>query len=131
MPEYTAMEKVGRKFRSYDKFSAGAPGIKIDFDGAGPGYKSYMGAFVSIVYIILVSVFLYSKCATLYHDTAINIKSTLVENGIHMSHVFSNEDGFFVAAAITAYDNETEPPSDLAKYGELVFQRHTWGEDDG
>ena len=121
MPEYTAIEKVGRKFRSYDKFSAGAPSIKIDFEGAGPGYKSYMGAFVSIVYIILVSVFLYSKCATLYNDTDINIKSTLLENSIHMRHVFDSKNGFFVAAAITAFDNETELPSDLAKYGELVF----------
>ena len=36
----------------------------------------------------------------------------------------------FVAAALTAYDNETEEPEDLHKYGELFFEYIGWGEDD-
>ena len=54
-------DKAGRKFRSYDKFSVGKPQMKIDFDGAGPAYKSYAGAATSIMFIALSSVFLYSK----------------------------------------------------------------------
>ena len=53
--------QAGRKFRSYDKFSVGKPQMKVDFEGAGPAYKSYMGAAVSIIFIVLSSIFLYSK----------------------------------------------------------------------
>ena len=62
---------MGQKFRSYDKFTAGRPAMKIDFDGSGPAYKSYMGAVVSIIFICLSSVFLFSKIMTLYNDSHI------------------------------------------------------------
>ena len=53
--------QAGRKFRSYDKFSVGKPQMKVDFEGAGPAYKSYMGAVSSMMFIALSSIFLISK----------------------------------------------------------------------
>ena len=66
-PERAMLSKMGRKFRSYDKFTVGRPQMKVDFDGAGPAYKSYMGAAVSITFIVLSSIFLYSKILVLYN----------------------------------------------------------------
>ena len=126
----TVLKKVSHKFRSYDKFSVGRPANKIDFDGNGPGYKSYMGACISILYIIMVCVFLYSKCATWLADSSIKINMTMIDGMIDQKDVFGNEQGFFVAAAITAYDSETEVPKDLHRYGELVFERQSFGIDE-
>ena len=40
---------------------------------------------------------------------------------------FSPEEGFFVAAALTAYDSETEPIEIPELYGELVIEHYGWG----
>ena len=58
---------MGHKFRSYDKFSVGKPALKIDFDGSGGAYLSYMGSFVSIIFIVISAIFLYSKIMILYN----------------------------------------------------------------
>ena len=42
---------------------------------------------------------------------------------------FSPEEGFFIAAALTAYDLETEFIEVPEKYGELVFEHYGWGND--
>ena len=41
--------------------------MKVDFEGNGPAYKSYMGAAVSIAFIALSAIFLYSKILVLYN----------------------------------------------------------------
>ena len=95
--------------------------MKVDFEGSGPAYKSYMGACVSITFIVLSSIFLYIKISTIYNDSHVSIFSTIAEGALHQSDKFTSKQGLFVAAAITAYDNETELPADLEKYGELIF----------
>ena len=40
---------------------------------------------------------------------------------------FSPEEGFFVAAALTAYDSETEIIEVPELYGELVIEHYGWG----
>ena len=40
---------------------------------------------------------------------------------------FTPEEGFFVAAAITAYDSETESIEVPERYGELVIEHYGWG----
>ena len=40
---------------------------------------------------------------------------------------FTPEEGFFFAAAITAYDGETESIEVPERYGELVIEHYGWG----
>ena len=56
--------------------------MKIDFEGAGVGYKSYCGAFISVTYITLVVVFLWSKVQTLALGAGVNIRQTTMEDAI-------------------------------------------------
>ena len=77
-----AIKAVGQKFRSYDKFSAGRPAMRIDFEGTGPAYKSYMGAIVSISFILISAIFLFSKIMTLYNHSSITIMSVIDEGAI-------------------------------------------------
>ena len=105
--------------------------MKVDFEGLGPAYKSYMGACVSIIFIIITLIFFYVKCMTLYNRSHVEITSALAERVHAQDFKFSSEQDFFVAAAITAYDSETESPADLHKYGELVFYHEGWNATDG
>ena len=76
------LQKVGRKFRSYDKFTAGKPQMKVDFEGAGPAYKSYMGAAVSIIFIVISIIFLISKILILVNNSQVIITSKVLEDVI-------------------------------------------------
>ena len=40
---------------------------------------------------------------------------------------FTPQEGLFVAAALTAYDSETEPIEIPELYGELVIEHYGWG----
>ena len=47
-------------------------------------------------------------------------------DAIDYNEKFDSSKGFFVAAALTAYDNETEVIEDPT-YGELVIEQFGWG----
>ena len=51
---------------------------------------------------------------------------TLEINAFADSYKFTIENGFNLAVAFTAYDNEPEPIIDKS-YGEVVFMHHEWG----
>ena len=57
--------------------------MKVDFEGAGPAYKSYMGAVVSIIFIVLSATFLCSKILVLYNVTHVTVSSKLIEGAIN------------------------------------------------
>ena len=121
------MQTICHKFSSYDKFTAGRPALKIDFEGQGAAYKSYMGAFISIVFIVITLAFFYIKCLTLYNSSHIVTTDTLAEKVIGETEKFTSEQDFFVAAALTAYNNEAELPPDLHRYGKFEFYHIGWG----
>ena len=89
-----------------------------------------MGAFVSILFIVLSAIFLLSKILTLYNDSQTTLTNTLAEKVIPYTQKFTGEEDFFVAAALTAYDSEAEHPEDLHRYGELVFSHYGWSAGD-
>lgn len=99
--------------------------MKVDFEQAGPAYKSYMGAAVSIIFILLSATFLYKKLTVLVQNSHIMVTSKLLEDVISQDEKFSNEQGLFVAAALTEYNNESEPIDDPL-YGKLSFSRYSW-----
>ena len=61
--------------------------------------------------------------------TDVDIMSALLENNIHYSERFTTEDGFFVAAALSAYDSNTTVTEE-ARYGELIIEHYGWGYND-
>ena len=54
--------------------------MKIDFEGAGPAYKSYMGATVSIIFILISATFLMNKIVVLVTSSQIMIMSKVLED---------------------------------------------------
>ena len=59
-----------------------------------------------------------------------DIINQLRESYHNYTDKFSNiENGFFVAAALTDFDEETEPSED-PQYGELIIESYGWGYND-
>ena len=79
--------------------------MKFDFEGTGPAYKSYMGAAVSIIFIVISTIFLYSKFLVLYNVSSVTVTSKLVEGALTDHDVFTHEHGLFIAAALSNYDD--------------------------
>ena len=67
-----------------------------------------MGAILSLVVFAMTSVFLYSKVMVLYKKTDITIMMNQLEGALTFEDKFGPDDGFFVAAALTEYNSETE-----------------------
>ena len=55
--------------------------------------------------------------------------SALEESAISPDYKFGADDGFFVAAALTAYDSNEEITEE-ERYGELVIEHYGWGYDE-
>ena len=70
--------------------------------------------------------FLYSKIMVLVNVSRITIISNLQVGALTYDDQYSGEDGFFIAAAFTAYDSETEPIDD-PRYGDLTMEYYGWG----
>ena len=61
------------------------------------------------------------------HD--VDIMSAQKDHAIDHTQPFTaQQDGFFVAAALTAYDDNTEIIEDK-RYGEIYFEHYGWGND--
>ena len=72
------MTKVGRKFRSLDDFGQ-RTAMKIDFEGAGSTYQSYMGATVSVIFFSISAIFLFSKIMVLYNTSSVTVINNFTE----------------------------------------------------
>lgn len=56
--------------------------MKLDFEGSGPAYKSYMGAAVSIIFTVMVTIFFFSKLMILVDDSHTTITTNLIVGGL-------------------------------------------------
>lgn len=88
---------------------------------------SYCGAISTLVLFTLLGLFCYNKVIVLSERSDVTIILNTVGNAFEDSHKFTAEDGFFVAAAITNYDTETESEED-ERYGRLMFKHYAWGD---
>ena len=75
-----------------------------------------------------MSIFLYTKVLTWRGKKDVDIMSALVENEFDYEKRFDTESGFFVAAALTEYDSNTEI-IEKPEYGELIVEHYGWGYD--
>ena len=102
----------------------------MKLDGDVSFVKSYMGALASLLVTLTILGFTYTKLITIANKNDVDIMSALIDGRIDYNTRFDAEnDGFFIAAALTEYDTNTEVIEE-ARYGELVIEHHGWGYED-
>ena len=92
--------------------------------------NSYMGSCLTIIMFLVTLLFTYTKVVTLIEKNDVDIMSALMENSVEFTTPFRTSDGFFVAAALTEYDSNTEIVEE-ERYGELVIEHYGWGYGEG
>ena len=88
-----------------------------------------MGAILTILLVLILSIFTIEKFFTWVNKLDVDIMSSLAEQAIDFNLKFGKDNGFFIAAALTEYDSNPEIIED-AKYGELVIDHYGWGNND-
>ena len=89
-----------------------------------------MGACLSTFSFLVTTVFLYSKVMVQHTESDITVMMNQLDGAISQDFRFTADDhGFFVAAALTEYESNTEVIEE-ARYGELVFEHYGWGYDE-
>ena len=111
------LSSVSNKIKDFDDFGE-APSMKVK-DGDDV-IRSYCGACLSIILLAVTLIFLYSKAMVLYKGTDVTIIGNYAEGAYTYENTFTANDGMFIAAALTEYDDTTEIIEDK-KYGELVI----------
>lgn len=95
----------------------------------GNAYVSYMGAFCSLIFILISLAFLYSKIMVLIEVSGVTLMQNLkVATLTFDDKISAKQHGLFLAAALTPYDSTTEPIYD-SRYGELIIEHYGWGND--
>mmetsp|Transcript_10769 Transcript_10769/g.13475 ORF Transcript_10769/g.13475 Transcript_10769/m.13475 type:complete len:260 (+) Transcript_10769:65-844(+) len=120
---------VGARARKMDSF---AEGFQMKFDHGETHYGSLGGFACTLFLIISLLGFAYTKMQTLLQRKDTDIIEAFQESHFPDHERFNAEnDGFFVAAALTNYDSNTEI-IEKPEYGELLIEHYGWGNaDDG
>lgn len=98
----------------------------MKIDGSKVFLKSHFGSVLSIVLFLTTMLFIYTKFVTIIEKNDVDIFYSLMENALDYNDRFTSEDGFFMAAALTEYDSNTEVIED-SRYGELIIEHYGWG----
>ena len=114
-------------FHALDIFGTG---FQMKLDNGILEQKSYMGSCLTIFCVLATLMFTYTKVVTLSEKSEVDIMSALFDGAIDYSEKFTAEDGFFIAASLTDYDNNLESIEE-PKYGELIIEHYGWGYGDG
>ena len=94
--------------------------------GSNDRHQSWLGVCLSLLLGLIMSIFLYTKVITWRGKKDVDIMSALVENEFDYTKRFDSTHGFFVAAALTEYDSNTEI-IEKPEYGELIIEQYGWG----
>ena len=98
----------------------------MKLDNQKMNHQSFMGAILTIIGSLLIGLFFYAKLLTILNKHEVDIFSALKENALTQDDIFTAKDGFFVAAALTRFNNDREIEEDW-RYGELVISTFGWG----
>ena len=93
-------------------------------------YYSFMGALLSFIFLVILTVFIFSKFQAWKEKQDVDVMGATIEDAFHFTDKFSAEDGLFVAAALTGFNSDTEILED-PKYGKLKVIHFGWGNTDG
>ena len=118
------MKAIGEKFKKLDEFSEQAS-LSLKY-GESSSYVSYMGAFLSAIIVVTTMIFLYSKAMVLVHASDVTIMMNTLEGAINYDQKFTAEEGFFIAAALTEYNSDTDVTEE-ERFGELIIEHYGWG----
>ena len=83
--------------------------------------RSIVGAFLTLILLLVTLVFTYSKVMVLYTVSDVTIVGNNSEGAFTDQDTFSADDGLFIAAALTEYDENTEVIEEK-RYGELIIE---------
>ena len=101
----------------------------MNLDENDSAYRSFMGAFCTIIIFLFLLSFSYTKLITLIEKSDVDIMQAAEDSAIMPDEVFGSGDGLFLAAALTEYNSD---PSRIEKpeYGELRIEQYGWGNED-
>lgn len=88
-----------------------------------------MGAFLTVFVAVATLFFLSSKTLTILEKQDVDLMSAVIDNAIDFNFKFTAEQGFFISAALTRY-NQNETVTEEPRYGELIFEHFGWGNED-
>ena len=80
-----------------------------------------MGFSLTIFLSLIMTAFLYGKITVLAYKKDVDVMSVTVENALDYNFKFDADQGFFMAAALTEYDSNTEIIEEPEVYGKLIF----------
>ena len=89
--------------------------------------RSHMGTVLTLILIMIITVFGYTKIKTIEEKNDVDIFSALIEGGIDYNFNFTADDGLFVAAALSSYDHSILEVEEKLEYGELIIEHYGWG----
>ena len=89
--------------------------------------KSFLGACLTILALVTTFLFFFAKTQSLHNRYDVDILTSKTLNAISSSDKFDTSSGFFVAAALTDFDGNTEILEEPDRYGELVAEHWEWG----
>ncbi len=101
----------------------------MKLDNGVQDQNSAFGGFLTIILTLVTLMFTYAKLITLIDKHDVDIMGSLSEGAIEYSTNFTASDGFFLAAALTEYDSNTESIEE-ERFGELVIEHYGWGYSD-
>lgn len=116
---------AGRNFFMLDQFGET---FTMKIDDTNTEIKSSMGAFCSIILILVVSSFMYQKVDIWLQREDVDVWSATQSHHFPTDYQFTHEMGLNIAFAFSGYDNIEEDILDPS-YGSLVFTTYEWGED--
>ena len=100
--------------------------ISFRFPNGQNTYSTWLGTGISFIFLTFWLVYAIVEFAVVYEygDTRIMHYST--DSFFDDDYIFSSDDGFEVAFAMTYFNSDPEPIDDH-DYGELVAMYHSWG----
>ena len=111
------MKRCIAKVMSYDQFGEV---YQMKLDGGRATLPSCCGLLSTLLTVVIISLYAFQKYDVLVNRKDVNVLSTVNRLFFNDTELFSYENGFNIAVAITAYDSEEEWILDR-KYGELYF----------
>ena len=88
--------------------------------------NSYMGSICTLFLFMLICMYGYQKMDVLVAKKDVDMLSAVLDYYYDEDFTFNYNNGFNIAVAFTAYDDETEWILDDS-YGEIVFNAFSWG----
>ena len=117
----------GEKVKGFDSFNEG---FHMRLDNGETNYGSYFGALLTFANLVIMCGFAYTKLDTLVGRSDVSIIESFQDGYFKDRDMFSAEDhDFFIAAALTHYDSNTEI-IEKEEYGELLLEWYGWGNSD-